>query len=413
MVMAEEHSRDPQGLTVVTQERLPLMARAHAGFNRVRIPLLIAAVIFGVYFLSNSSPLQWYKHYVYQAEAFLDGRVDIEGFPDYYQDIVEYEGAYYLHFPPMPAVVLVPAVAIWGEDTDQARISMAIGAINVALAWVLLGRLGVGGRKRWLLTALFGLGTVHWEVATHGTTWFFAEIVAVFFVLLSLSEHFGRRRAFLVGLLLGFAVMSRLPIVFGGIFFLFALSLDEGFPRRPLLFLAGLAVPVALLGVYNVLRFGDPLDTGYFAHTYASYFAADIDRYGFYNLHYIPSHLYTMLLRAPELIDHFPFLRPSPVGMSIVLVTPAVLYALRARCSEAANRWLGLAIIAILLPTMLWFSTGWVQFGYRYSLDFMPFLLILISAGMGRDLSRWAIAAVALSIGVNLWGTLWSVHLGW
>jgi hypothetical protein len=99
--------------------------------------------------------------------------------------------------------------------------------------------------------------------------------------------------------------------------------------------------------------------------------------------------------------------------MSIVLVTPAVLYALRAKCSEAANRWLGLAIIAILLPTTLWFSTGWVQFGYRYSLDFMPFLLILVSAGMGRDLSRWAIAAVALSIGVNLWGTLWSVHLGW
>lgn len=378
-----------------------------------RIPLLIVGVIFAIYFLSNSSPLQWYKHYVYQSQAFLEGRVDLEGYPEYYQDIVSYQGKDYLASPPMPAVVLLPAVAIWGEDTDQVRISMLMGAINVALVWVLLGRLGVDGRKRWLLTALFGLGTIHWEVATHGTTWFFAEIVAVFFLLLSLIEHFGRRRAFLIGLLLGLSVLSRLPILLGSIFFLATLSREGGFPRHPLQFLAGLALPMAFLGFFNFVRFDNPMETGYFMHSYSSYFAADIEQYGFFSLYYIPKHLYTLLLMSPEYIAHFPFLRPSPEGMSILLTTPLVLYAAKARFSEPLIRWAGLAVVAILLPTMFWFSTGWVQFGYRYSLDFFPFLLILISFGMGSRLSKVMIALVALSIAVNLWGTLWSVHLGW
>ncbi len=99
--------------------------------------------------------------------------------------------------------------------------------------------------------------------------------------------------------------------------------------------------------------------------------------------------------------------------MSILITTPAILYALRARYSESINLWSGLAVLAILLPTLFWFSTGWVQFGYRYSLDFFPFLLILIISGMGNKIGKGAIAIVALSVAVNLWGTLWSVHLGW
>ncbi len=385
-----------------------------ANLRKVGIPLLIVGLIFAIYFLTNSTPLQWYKHYVYQSEAFLDMRTDLQDVPSYYQDLVNYEGKQYLASPPMPAVVLLPFVAIWGLDTDQVRISMLLGAINVALVWILLGRLGVNGFKRWLLTILFGLGTVHWEVAAHGTTWFFAEIVAVFFLLLSLIEYFGRRRAFLVGLLLGFSVLSRMPVLMGSIFFLVTLSQQGGFPRRPLQFLAGLALPLAFLGYFNYARFGAPLETGYFAHTYAAYFAADIERFGFFDVHYIARHLYTLLLMPPEwYIDTFPYIRPSPEGMSILITTPAVLYALRARYSESINLWSGLAVLAILIPIVLWFSTGWVQFGYRYSLDFFPFLLILIASGMGNKIGKGMVAVVTLCVAVNLWGTLWSVHLGW
>ena len=381
--------------------------------RKAALPLFIAGVVFAIYFLSNSTPLDWYKHYVYQSQAFLQGRTDLQGFPEYYQDLVSYQGKYYLASPPMPAVILLPSVAIWGVDTDQVRISMLMGAANVALVWILLGRLKVNGIKRWLLTILFGLGTVHWEVATHGTTWFFAEIVAVFFLLLSLIEYYGKRRGFLIGALLGLSVLSRLPVLLGAIFFLITLSREGGFPRRPLKFLAGLALPLIGLGVFNYIRFGNPIETGYFAHSYAAHFASDIAKYGFVDPHYIVKNLYVMFLMPPEYIENFPFLRPSPEGMSILLTTPAVFYAIKAKFSDTENLWAALAAIAILIPTLLWFSTGWVQFGYRYSLDFFPFLLLLISSGMGDRVNKGIIFLVALSVAVNLWGTLWSVHLGW
>ncbi len=384
-----------------------------ATLKGARIPLIILLVVFGIYFLTNSTPLQWYKHYVYQAEAFLEGRANLEGYPDYYQDLVTYEGKQYLASPPMPAVLLLPAVAVFGEDTNQVRISMAIGAANVALAYILLRRLKVHGLKLWMLTALFGLGTVHWEVATRGTTWFYAEIVAVFFLLLSLIELFGKKRVLLIGLLLGCAALARLPVVMAAIFFLALLVKDEGFPRKPVLFLSALAVPIALLAYFNFVRFGSPIETGYLQHSYAAYFAADIEKYGFFNIHYLPKHLYTILLMPPEYLDRWPFLRPMPDGMSIFLTTPAVFYAFKAGCSERMHYWAGAAIIAILLPTVLWFSTGWVQFGYRYSLDFMPLLLILICAGMGKRVTKGMVGVVALCIAVNLWGALWSVKLGW
>lgn len=385
-------------------------------WKQYAIPLLILGLTFAAYFVSNSTPLEWYNHYVYQAQAFLHGRADLQGFPSYFQDLSYYNGKYYMPSPPMPAILLLPSVAIWGTGVDEVRISMLMGAANVALTWILLGRLNVKSWKRLLLTILFGFGTVHWAVATTGTTWFFAEIVAVFFVLLCLIEYFGRKRAVLMGFLLGLATLSRLPVAVGSIFFLAMLYKDGGI-RRPLKFIAGLAVPLAFYGYFNYVRFGNPLQTGYSMHSYAAYFAADIKKYGMVSLHYIPTQLYTILISPPQYISHFPFLKPNPNGMGILLTTPAILYVVKAKFSESINRWALLATVGIMLPTLVWFSTGWVQFGYRYSLDFMPFVLILIASGMRRTTNKMMIALmialVAISVAVNLWGTLWSVHLGW
>ena len=376
------------------------------------VPLVIVGIVFGIYYLTNSTPLQWYKHYVYEAQAFLDGRVDLQGFPSYYQDLVNYNGKFYLPSPPVPAIVLIPAVAIWGTGTDEVRISMLIAAVSVALVWILLGRMNVTGWKRWLLTILFGFGTVEWAAAITGTTWFFAEIVAVFFLLLALIEYFGKKRAVLIGLLLGLAALSRLPVVVGGVFFLAMLYKDGGL-RRSALFAAGLAVPLAFYGYFNYLRFGNPFQTGYSGHAYAAYFAADIQQYGMFSLHYIPKQLYTMFLMSPEYIPYFPFVKPLPDGMSILLTTPAILYVLKAKFNESVNLWALLAMVGIMVPIVVWFSTGWVQFGYRYALDFLPFLLILIASGTGRTVSKTMVVLVALSVAVNLWGALWVVHLGW
>ena len=76
-----------------------------------------------------------------------------------------------------------------------------------------------------------------------------------------------------------------------------------------------------------------------------------------------------------------------------------------------------LAIAAIALLNLMHFSQGWVQFGYRFSNDFLPFALVLVTLGFAwlaqtRSLGV-AVALVVASIIINAWGVYWGVTLGW
>src|SRR5258706_490665 len=73
--------------------------------------------------------------------------------------------------PPLPAILLMPFTAIWGMDTNQTEFSVLIGAIDAALAWILLGRLKVNLNPRVWLTVFFAMGNVLWYETVVGTTW--------------------------------------------------------------------------------------------------------------------------------------------------------------------------------------------------------------------------------------------------
>jgi hypothetical protein len=63
------------------------------------------------------------------------------------------------------------------------------------------------------------------------------------------------------------------------------------------------------------------------------------------------------------------------------------------------------------------FSQGWVQFGYRFSLDFAPWALLLVALALDRLRSAAAVllggGLVAVSVAVNLWGVVMGNALGW
>ncbi len=73
-----------------------------------------------------------------------------------------------------------------------------------------------------------------------------------------------------------------------------------------------------------------------------------------------------------------------------------------------------IAVVAIAIVNLMHFSQGWVQFGYRFSNDFVPFALILVALGASRLGRLWPLVLlVAVSIVVNFWGTTWGAILGW
>jgi hypothetical protein len=73
------------------------------------------------------------------------------------------------------------------------------------------------------------------------------------------------------------------------------------------------------------------------------------------------------------------------------------------------------AVLAIAVVNLMHFSQGWVQFGYRFSNDFVPFALPLVALGMARRRGIGLLGAwlIGLSVAVNLWGVIWGNILGW
>jgi hypothetical protein len=112
-------------------------------------PLVIAAVVLAVYVAATPQTNQAYRHFVYIAQAFLDGRVDLRGLPGHYHDIIRIGERTYAPFPPVPAFILMPAVAVGGEATDQGRVGQALAALAVAVFVAGLRRLGHGAAVRW------------------------------------------------------------------------------------------------------------------------------------------------------------------------------------------------------------------------------------------------------------------------
>jgi hypothetical protein len=148
-----------------------------AGWLVVVVGVLLALVAFAIYMATQTE--RFYDHFVWQAEAFRDGMAAIR-YPVYatetspgnsfFQDVLPI-GAVdgvergLLPFPPLPALLLLPFVTIWGVLTDDQTIFTAVAAIDVAICWWMLGQLRVRLPIRLATTLLFAFGTVFWYTA--------------------------------------------------------------------------------------------------------------------------------------------------------------------------------------------------------------------------------------------------------
>lgn len=373
--------------------------------------VLVFVVILAVYVLVTPRPHGFYHHHVYMAKAFLAGRVDLRGVPPHYHDLIYRDGRVYAPFQPVPALLLMPLVAVWGDDVHPGRMGQVAAALGVAIFVGALGRLGRPRPVRLAMGLALGLGSVLWSATAIGSAWFFAHVVVTLALALLVWELAGPARGWVAGVWLACAFLSRATLVPAIPAVAVLLWLRRGtaraFPGFALAAGAGLAV---LLG-YNFLRFGTPFEFGFGLVTLALPSAQTVTRTGWYGWAYVPQHLYTLLFRAPELVAAFPFLKPDPAGMALFFTSPLIVRLLFGRAGPA---WLwALPVPLIVAPVLVYFSTGWVQFGYRYSLDWWPFLLVVLACTLEIRPRAPDIALLAAGIGMNGLGAYWVRVLGW
>jgi hypothetical protein len=351
----------------------------------VVIGLALSAVAFIVYWLCARYFDAGRGDFFYLADAFLHGRTYLDARPGV-NDVIIVGDRFYVPFAPFPAIALMPLVALIGPvtaDQVESGINAALAASCVGMCWWLVGRIGVARlRDRFWLTLLFGFSTQILWVTTRGGVWHTGHLIATILTLGCLIELWGQRRALLIGLLAGAAFLTRAPLAFALPFYAMLLvplplARSRGLPWRTWSWLAvGAAPSVAFFFLYNQVRFGSPFESGYALATLPGWLEAQRQQ-GLFALAHVPMNFDYLFLRQPTLLPGWPFLKPDGLGMSVLITSPGLLYAVRADWRRGSS-WLLLgAAIAVLIPTLLYYGGGWLQYGYRYFLDSVPFVVAL------------------------------------
>ncbi len=391
---------------------------------RYRRPLMIFAGSLAVFCLFSGERLlhqSSYAHFIYQADAFLHGQLAMRFQPPNNEDWAYFNGRWYCSFPPFPAILMAPFVAIAGLQLNDVFFTAVCAALNVALLYLVLERFTAAKdsarttQENVLLALLFAFGTVNFYISIRGEVWFTAEVIGVTMTCLYLLAAHRARQPALAGLCFACATITRAPLLYSGLFFLLELLLPEGrwapdalrarlpeVKRKLLQF----ALPVAAVGLpmawMNYARFGSFTDFGH-SHFFNNRVNADIERWGLFNYHYLERNLHAAFTRLPTWTERglgFDF-----DGLSLFVTTPLFWLLLWPIAKPRLHRALWLTVAAVSLPGFFYQNTGWRQFGFRFSLDYTPYLFLLLAIG-GRRLGRgfWLLGLLGLAAGV--WGAV-------
>ncbi len=364
-----------------------------------------------VYFISSPGKTP-YNYFVYLAQSLVQGKLYLVNPPSWLNELAPAGGNLYVVYPPMPALLLLPFVTFFGQAFEQQWLAHMLGAGGVTLSYMLARALNKSEITSLWVCILTGFGTIVWYLASSGSAWYLGQITAFFFVMAALVESQKKKRAFLVGIFVGCAYLARLQTILALPFFLFVLGVKD--KKLQITKIIKILIPVfifvSLNALYNLLRFGSLFDKAYVLIPGV----LDEPWYsrGLFHPGYIPRHLKTLFWSFPRVHTKFPYFSPSWGGLAIWITTPAFILIFKAPLKKTITYITWFTIIAISLVIFMYGSTGFSQFGYRYAVDFYPFLIFLIILGIHSKPKAYHWLLLAISIAVNLWGVLLINKLG-
>jgi hypothetical protein len=319
------------------------------------------------------------------------------------------------------------------------------GVIGITAGWLALPlarRYGPGGSATWWLAALGAFGTLLFTLTIEGDFYYLAHLESTLLIFLALIEWHDRRRPFVIGLLIGLSALARPTLILAAIPFGLALlweakecledDFDEFEPwlgdgeleaddawtgvvptwasalvRPAVVFGLPLLGAVVVTGWWDWVRFGSITETGYGIAWITGPLQVLRDQ-GLFSTTHVPTDLALFIGGGYSIRDTFPWLVPSVEGQSVLLTTPALLIAVGAGLRHRLNAVLWGAVIVTAIPVFLYYGGGGANtYGYRYAMDFVPFLFVLVAIAMRERFGNLEKVLIALSVFFVCYGYVW------
>lgn len=333
----------------------------------------------------------YWDSYELQAKAWLSGRTYLD--KNYtHLELAEFEGHYYVSFPPFPSVVLLPFVLIFGSAFPNNLFILLVCIITAALCYMLLREHGTEPVFAMLIAVFYVFGSNMTSMAMNGGVWFIAQSINMLLCTLALGFLLRNKKLWcytMLALAVGCRPFS--AVYLAGAFVYFAIKdkpekisgkyiKDMLMPLIPTICIAGLYM------LYNYIRFRNPLE---FGHNYLPEFQADKQ----FALSYLLPNLKALFLEPIKFDNKLNISHTMFNGFWFYIANPmflAAAYTAVRNCIEnkavSKKRLALLCVAAINLVLICCHRTlgGW-QFGARYTCDLLPCVLGCMMITLSRD----------------------------
>lgn len=345
--------------------------------------------------------------YLMFAKSLLQGQLSLPEMASY-GDMIAYGGQHYLPYPPLPSLILLPFVALFGaSQVNTVFIALVMTCINLYLVQKILVKLQIRQHLfPWLITAFF-LGTGYWyALFTSHHVYAFAQITSCVFQFLILNEILGKKRWWLIGLFIGCTFLTRQFTVFYMVLALAFMLYRHRQQNKPVqikevaTLLSSFGIIACLYLVYNYLRFGNFLDTGYSHILFIGVLNERVSQYGVFSTKYFLFNLYSFFIKG----FHIDFEGPGLLkikdmdlwGTSLLSASPFLIASVKAAWHPILKWGSWITIICILSGILFYHNNGFHQINtMRFSLDFLPLLFVLTALGT-RRLPFWLVKGMVV-----------------
>lgn len=351
--------------------------------------LLLALIIFlaiQIFLKHIDTP---YQQFTWQAQSFLQGRLDISTV----HDTVFVNGKYYWPQGPFPSLLLMLFQTIFGPFFGQVQMQIILLIVLIFFVYKLARLKGFDFESCIYLTVVFLFGSIAVGLILDPRSWFYAQVVTIVLGLIFLYEFETKRSFLILGLLTAFILATR-PTA--GLLFLiplFFLFKEKNIRKKLLLFIylfTPIFISIFILMWLNFIRFGDFFDNGYLTNNIGEPLNT-IRNIGLFSFEHVPTNFYYYFLSSflpvtqqniPHLI--FPYISYHNWGISFFIISPFLIFyslkTLRLKDNYINSLWVILIVSLILL--LSYYAPGWEQFGPRYTADFLPILYLLTLYGL-------------------------------
>lgn len=387
-----------------------------------------------IFFIGENLALKTSEHFTHLAEAFLKGKLYFLSIPsNTWEDTALFNSRHFWPLGPLPAVVLMPFVFVaqrLGFLFSQAYLNIIFVLLTTYLVFRLAIHYQFTKAESWWWVLAFGISSPFLAIALIPYSSYFSQSLTTLLLFVFLWEFVNKKRFLILGLLSGALLATRLTAGISVLSFSLIFLLLGKIPWTKKLselsrYSAPVFVTVVLLMLYNFFRFHNVWETGYNLQLLGNDLF-QTRNYGIFGLIHFPGNLYYAFLATPwpvfkDNLSHvlkFPYIIPDRWGMSLFITSPYLIYLFTFKYKDSLSTILLVSSLISALVIFSYYGIGVLQYGYRYALDFLPLIFVLLLKNYKEKYGRLSETfkiLIGISAMVNLYliFVFFSLYLPW